>query len=189
MEEDIENYSPTVMFRGTPCNWTEWLHGRPNYRNPETRGFLYIVLCIEHVLESTNTLIFWENSFTFLASLNNCIIVYLGHDSRLQLENRLLAPTQRSGRVPPHWRSSVCTPPPQVLHTYIKIYKTEWLSSSFFLKIRNTTNFNVITIFTHITMQKCGVDTTVLETKPYKLRQYIFINTKKKGGRRPLLQF
>ena len=38
-------------------------------------------------------------------------------------------------------------------------------------------------------MQKCGVDTTVLETKPYKLRQYIFINTKKKGGRRPLLQF
>ena len=21
MEEDIQNYSPTVMFRGTPCKW------------------------------------------------------------------------------------------------------------------------------------------------------------------------
>ena len=23
MEEDISNYSPTVMFRGTPCIWIE----------------------------------------------------------------------------------------------------------------------------------------------------------------------
>jgi hypothetical protein len=44
----------------------------------------------------------------------------LGHGSRLQLENRLLAPTHMSGRVPPHGRSSVLTPPPQVLYNMAK---------------------------------------------------------------------
>ena len=35
MEEDILNYSPTVMFRGTPCSSLGVYSGYPNKMRPE----------------------------------------------------------------------------------------------------------------------------------------------------------
>ena len=33
MEEDIQNYSPIVMFRETPCTWTRKVIINENYSN------------------------------------------------------------------------------------------------------------------------------------------------------------
>ena len=41
MEEDIQNYSPTVMFRGTPCSLNVILNNLTkslqNYKNKKTK--------------------------------------------------------------------------------------------------------------------------------------------------------
>ena len=46
MEEDIQNYSPTVMLRGTPCisvNIDCTKKGRPNFGNTRTRRMLLLL--------------------------------------------------------------------------------------------------------------------------------------------------